>query len=198
MNHPRITPRLFLLLCALLLSGTVIAADEPPAPAPAPAERSAATLTDLWDGKAAWVNDAEKIGSSFDFHFVSMLRQADELWAYYIKHYTAADGRFKMTVGRARGTDGINWTDDGMVLDVGRVQPPKPDAAPPPAWDDRIASFPGVWKDGETWYLVYEGAAENIGFSPGEIGWRPAPTARLSSNIRTTRSCAAKPPAGSA
>src|SRR4029078_12426221 len=40
----------------------------------------------------------------------------------------------------------------------------------PPAWDDRIASYPRIWKDGDTWYLVYEGAAENIPRSPGDIG----------------------------
>jgi hypothetical protein len=39
-----------------------------------------------------------------------------------------------------------------------------------PYWDDRMASFPGIWKDGNTWYLVYEGAAENNAFSPGDIG----------------------------
>ena len=38
------------------------------------------------------------------------------------------------------------------------------------AWDDRAASFPGIWKDGDTWYLVYEGAADDIRFSPGDIG----------------------------
>ena len=39
-----------------------------------------------------------------------------------------------------------------------------------PFWDDRLATFPGVWKDSATYYLVYEGAAENLALSPGDIG----------------------------
>ncbi len=37
-----------------------------------------------------------------------------------------------------------------------------------PFWDGRIASFPGIWKDGSTWYLVYEGAGSSSW--PGDIG----------------------------
>ena len=129
--------------------------------------QAAPTLTDLWNGQATWVKDTGSIGSSFGFHFVSILPRDQELWAYYIGHYTAADGRSKLTIARARGTDGINWTNDGMVLDVGRATPGT--NGNPPAWDDRLTSFPGVWKDGETWYLVYEGAAEDAS-SPGDIG----------------------------
>jgi predicted GH43/DUF377 family glycosyl hydrolase len=120
----------------------------------------APTLTDLWDGKAAWVPDAEKIGASFDFHFPSIVPQPDGLSGFYIHNYTPADGRFKMSIGRARGSDGLHWTDEGKVIDVGA----------PGSWDDRIASFAGAWKDGDTWYLVYEGAGENVAASPGDIG----------------------------
>jgi hypothetical protein len=77
-------------------------------------------------------------------------------------------GKFKMTIGRARGADGINWTNDGMMLDVGRVEQATNGTAQ--LWDDRLSSFPGVWRDGNTWYLVYEGAGEDIAFSPGDIG----------------------------
>jgi beta-xylosidase len=119
-----------------------------------------ASLNDLWDDKAAWVPDAQKVGGAFSFHYLSLVRERDEVWAYYIHNHAGTDGKFKQAIGRARSRDGLEWTDDGMVLDVG----------PPGAWDDRIASYPGIWKDGDTWYLVYEGAAENIGFSPGEIG----------------------------
>ena len=129
--------------------------------------QAAPTLTDLWNGHAAWVKDTGSIGSSFGFHFVSILPRDQELWAYYIGHYTAADGRSKLTIARARGTDGINWTNDGMVLDVGRAMPGTNGNLP--AWDDRLTSFPGIWKDGDTWYLVYEGAAEDAS-SPGDIG----------------------------
>jgi hypothetical protein len=131
--------------------------------------RSAApTLTDLWNGKATWVKNADNIGSDFNFHYISILPRDRELCAFYIHNYTAVDGKFKQSIGRARGTDGVHWTSDGMVLNVSRAA--KATDEIPPAWDDRIASYPGIWKDGDTWYLVYEGAAENIPFSPGDIG----------------------------
>lgn len=38
-----------------------------------------------------------------------------------------------------------------------------------PFFDNRLASFPGVWKDGNTWYLVYEGAGLSNSW-PGDIG----------------------------
>ena len=141
-----------LLLCLCFLPGGVASA----------AGRPAVTLTDLWDGRAAWVRDAENVGAEFKFHYVSILREGEELWAFYIHNHSAADGTIKMGVGRARSTDGLRWTDDGMVLDVG--------PANPRSWDDRLAGYPGIWKDGDTWYLVYEGAAEDVGFSPGDIG----------------------------
>jgi hypothetical protein len=37
-------------------------------------------------------------------------------------------------------------------------------------WDDRIASFSAVWKDANVYYLVYEGAGEDIPSFPGDIG----------------------------
>jgi len=37
-------------------------------------------------------------------------------------------------------------------------------------WDDRIASFAGVWADAGTYYLVYEGAGQDIRNFPGDIG----------------------------
>ena len=37
------------------------------------------------------------------------------------------------------------------------------------AWDDRLSSFPGIWKDRHTFYLVYEGAALDSNY-PGDIG----------------------------
>lgn len=127
------------------------------------------TLTDFWNGQAVWVKDAEKIGSNFGFHFISILPRDREWWAYYIHGYTATDGKSKMAIGRARGTDGIRWTNDGMVLNVG----PAPIGVTnqiPAAWDDRLTGFPGIWKDGDTWYLVYEGAGENFAAAPGDIG----------------------------
>src|SRR4051794_29407449 len=67
----------------------------------------APTLTDLWNGKATWVKDADNVGREFHFHYISILLHDRELFAYYIHNYTAVDGKFKQAVGRARGTDGI-------------------------------------------------------------------------------------------
>lgn len=117
------------------------------------------TLADCWAGRAHWVFDAQDIGADFHFHFVSFYPNKNDVWAYYIHNYVAPDGQVKMAVGRARGQDGLHWHDDGMVMDVGASG----------QWDDRIASFPGILKHGDTWYLVYEGAGYNPAW-PGDIG----------------------------
>ena len=130
--------------------------------------QAAPTLTDFWNGKAEWVKDAEGIGANFGFHFISIIPEKRELWAYYINNYTSAEGKFKMTIGRARGLDGLNWTNDGRVLDVSHAASGA--SGTTHLWDDRLTSFPSVWKDGGTWYRVYEGAGENEGSSPGDIG----------------------------
>ncbi|MDB6057871.1 MAG: hypothetical protein JWO95_1715 [Verrucomicrobiales bacterium] len=126
------------------------------------------TLTDLWNESAVWVKDSENIGRDFGFYFISILHDGHDLQAYYIHNYRAENSKLKSTVGRARSLDGVTWTNDGMVLDVSH--PTDEGATNALSWDNRLASFPGIWKDGGTWYLVYEGAAENIGFSPGDIG----------------------------
>src|SRR5688572_27143992 len=132
--------------------------------APTSSVAYAQTLADLWDGWAKWELAAEKVGGDFTFHCLSILPhdgpRAPELLAYYIANYTTPDGKHRMGIGRARSDDAMRWTDEGRLLSVGAAG----------AWDDRAASFPGVWKDGGTWYLVYEGAADDIRFSPGDIG----------------------------
>jgi hypothetical protein len=133
------------------------------------AKAASPTLTDLWDDKAAWVKDAERIGSSFSFHYPSIVQNGDEFWGFYLSNYAQPDGKFKMPIGRARSTDGLKWSDDGMVLDVGPGRPAT-EKLSPSSWDDRLTSFPGVWKDGDTWYLVYEGASEDPKMSLGDIG----------------------------
>ncbi len=158
------------IITLLLIVGSIDGQTLPGAArADAPAlARKGPALEDLWDGRAVWVGDGEKIGRDFKFHYLSILGGKDDLWAYYITHATGADGKFKMGVGRARSVDGIKWIDDGPVLKVGCAGRAK--GAAPRLWDERMASFPGVWKDGDTWYLVYEGAGEDAGFSPGDIG----------------------------
>ena len=120
------------------------------------------TLAELWDGRAKWDLAAERVGADFTFHCLSILPQdgLPAMLGYYIANYTTPDGKHRMGIGRSRSNDGIAWADEGRVLDVGAAG----------SWDDRVASFPGIWKDGQTWYLVYEGAADDIGFSPGDIG----------------------------
>jgi predicted GH43/DUF377 family glycosyl hydrolase len=117
-------------------------------------------LADLWDGKARWVPDHDGVGRELDFHFASILSLDQSLVAYFIRNYTSSNGKLKMAIARARSQDGLKWHDDGIVLDVGKTR----------SWDDRITSFPGAWKDGDTWYLVYEGAAEDPSLSRGDIG----------------------------
>lgn len=116
----------------------------------------APTLADLWDGKAHWVVDAENVGSDFHMHYPSIINVDKELWAYYIVGYKNERGEDHTGVARARSTDGVKWTNDGVVLEAG----------PAGAWDSTMASFPGIWKDGDTFYLVYEGS----GGSPGDVG----------------------------
>lgn len=125
-----------------------------------PSTAGGQTLSDLWHGRAKWTLAAENVGGDFTFHCLSILPQNDKLLGYYIANYTTSDGRHRMGIGRARSDSGMSWTDEGRLLSAGAAG----------TWDDRAASFPGIWKDGATWYLVYEGAADDIGFSPGDIG----------------------------
>lgn len=50
----------------------------------------------------------------------------------------------------------MNFTNKGTVINIG-----------PSSWDNRMVSFPGVWKlASNRWAIVYEGAGQ----SPGDIG----------------------------
>jgi hypothetical protein len=118
------------------------------------------SLADLWEGRARWDLAGENVGADFTFHCLSILPHDGKLFGYYIANYTTPAGAHRMGIGRARSDDGMKWTDEGRVLSAGAAG----------AWDDRAATFPGIWKDGDRWYLVYEGAADDIGFSPGDIG----------------------------
>jgi len=112
--------------------------------------------------EALWANECyekpdttnSQIGSSFEMHFLDFYDAGTEKWAYYI--VSKADG--DLAIGRARTTDGITFINDGIVLDTS-----------PSGWDDRMVSFPSIWKDGSTFYLVYEGA-DHAGTWVGSIG----------------------------
>lgn len=94
-----------LMLCTLVVSG--VCADPP-------------CLDHLWVNQAKWTLDATGLGASFGFHYPSMMWQGNEIWAYYIKHQLWG-GVTRFAVGRARSTDGLNWTDDGYCMPAGGI-----------------------------------------------------------------------------
>jgi hypothetical protein len=109
------------------------------------------TLVDFWAGRAKFVVEVETFGGAFGMHFLSAVPIASGFYAYYIKSVAGRAG-----VGVARTSDGRSFHDLGAVLDTG----------PAGSWDARMASFPGVLKNGASWFMTYEGA----GSSPGDIG----------------------------
>lgn len=84
-----------------------------------PPPGAAPTLDDFWAGTAKWRLANYSVGDSFGFHFPSMIWEGSEIWAYYIKHQYNGSTFVGYAIGRARSTDGINWTDDGFVQKVG-------------------------------------------------------------------------------
>lgn len=121
------------ILLSFLLAVTVCSGAEP-------------TWTDYWNGLAELQQDIGGIGASFGFHFPSILYEGNEIWAYYIKGYESG-GQAMFATGRARSTNGVNWTDGGIVLDIG-----------------------GTWQ----WVFQSEGAGIGIGHQIGRAdgdGW---------------------------
>ena len=113
-------------------------------------------LSYFWDGNGEFVVDAANhyMGMAFGMHFISTVWDNGTLYTYYIVN--KPDGKF--AVGLATSIDGITFADQGIVVDVGAAG----------QWDDERASFPGVCKEGNTWYMVYEGSPG--GFDPAAIG----------------------------
>jgi hypothetical protein len=113
------------------------------------------TLKDHFENRAWFRNFNEgSLGSNFNMHFISTIWEGDELFAYYIKptYYP----KWGPATGLAKSSDGLNFIDLGNVLNIGQGG----------SWDDGMASFPGIWKEDNQYYLVYEGA----GTSRGAIG----------------------------
>lgn len=79
---------------------------------------AAPSLDDFWAGSAKWTMIGNAVGENFAFHFPSIAVQGNEMWAYYITHEDFA-GNQCYSVGRARSTDAVNWTNDGIVLHPG-------------------------------------------------------------------------------
>jgi hypothetical protein len=120
------------------------------------------TLADLWDGKAEFQPDGQReFGSNFGMHFLSTWQSGGRLSAYFITTADAEKLDYRLAIGLALSEDGVKFKNQGdAVLKPGKTG----------AWDDRMASFPGVWKEGaEAWKLVYEGAGQDARW-PGDIG----------------------------
>ena len=112
----------------------------------------AATLDGLFTGKTTELLTDERIGAQFHMHFPDFLKMGDEIWAYYI----GGNSQGKMSTRLAVSTDGVNFTDKGVV-----VEPT------PGTWDANMTSFAGIWLDEGVYYLVYEGSAEGCNGAVG-------------------------------
>lgn len=106
------------------------------------------TLGGLWTGEVYEKQDTinTNIGNSFNMHFADFVWVGNEIWSYYI----CADAYGKMGIGLAKSTDGIHFTNYGCVLSTS-----------PNGWDNTMSSFPGIFLDNGTFYLVYEGSGTN-------------------------------------
>lgn len=119
---------------------------------------AAPTPGDLIDNNLAFLKldkTNTHLGDSFNMHFIAPLQVNGKYWTYYIKGFNGHLG-----IGLALSDDGIQFTDQGMVLSVGSVG----------AVDSNYASFPGVWYENGTFYLVYEAAGDGAKGYNGDIG----------------------------
>ena len=90
--------------------------------------------------------------------FPSVIKDGDT----YKMWYTGYDGSTRR-IGYATSSDGISWTRQGLVLDLG----------PGIAWDSVSVSAPWVIKDGSTymmWYVGSDGVRERIGLATSSNG----------------------------
>jgi len=115
-------------------------------------------LSYFWDGNGEFVVDTANhyMGMDFGMHFISTVWDNGTLYTYYIVN--KPDGKF--AVGLATSIDGITFTDQGIVVDVGAAG----------QWDDERASFPGICKEGNIWYMVYEGSPGGFDLDDCQIG----------------------------
>ena len=123
----------------------------------------AQSLADVWSGRARFALDNRfTFGANFGMHFISTWGEGGTLYSYYVGRDSS--GQDTATINLALSRDGIRFENQGVVIPRG-----------PNSWDNRITSFPGVWKlQPGRWAIVYEGA----GFSqsdPGDIGLALAP-----------------------
>lgn len=113
----------------------------------------AQTLNDFFAGRAGFREEQREFGANFHFSYISTWKVSSEIWAYYIVNNASGPAG----VGLAKSFDGgESFTDFGTVIPAGNH-----------SWDNRMRSFPGVWRDGNKWYLVFEAAGDA---SPGDVG----------------------------
>lgn len=99
-------------------------------------------LDGLFTGDTVETIAMQDMGAAFKMHFPDMIYKDGQYWAYYITYQTNTG---KGGVGLAVSDDGVNWKDEGCVLQ------------PNEDYDCNGAYFAGVWLDDDgTFYLTYE------------------------------------------
>lgn len=105
------------------------------------------TVADLVDNNRAFLKldrTNTDIGANFNMHYIDTVTVNGVIKSYYIKNVGG-----KLSIGMAESTNGVNFTDRGAVL------------VPGGTYDSIMASFPGIWYDNGTYYLVYEAKGPN-------------------------------------
>ena len=105
-------------------------------------------LAKLWTGEAWFEVQPDRVAPTVPhMHCLAMFWDDVPGDPHYKAYYiTGAGGDF--WTGLARSYDGVNFENVSVVLTTG----------PEGSWDDWIASFSSVWKEGDVYYMVYEGA----------------------------------------
>ena len=121
-------------------------------------------LDGLFTGKTTETIMEENIGESFHMHFPDIAYVNGQYYAYYITYATKTG---KGGVGLAISNDGLNFENQGCVIE------------PDQDYDRNGAYFAGVWLDNDTFYLAYEskgddkssyGILENIALATSNNG----------------------------
>lgn len=128
----------------------------------------APTAADLIDNNLAFLKlDRKnmKLGDDLAMIFIAPITVGGVNKLYYIKGYTndpskpvSATNPIRLGVGLATTADGITFLDEGQVL-KGELT----------GVDSGYASFPGIWYENGTYYLVYEAAGTDDRYN-GDIG----------------------------
>lgn len=128
-------------------------------------DQFAPVLDGLFTGKTTETIERSGLGGSFAMHFPDVIEYKNQYYAYYITYQTNTG---KGGVGLATSEDGLNWKNQGCVLQPGED------------YDCNGAYFAGVWLDTDgKIYLTYEckggegtsyGTLENIALAVSKDG----------------------------